>query len=88
MTLGQTLAVACIAAVSFAFALDAHQRRWHRSREVKALYALAAVLGAAGLADWLVAIGWWRIACALGLFACVAAIAVGMAVITIEERDQ
>lgn len=88
MTLGQHLGLACIAAVSFAMALDAYQQRWTRSREVVALYALAVVLGLAGLAHWLVSIGWWRIACAIGVFACFAAIAVGMAVIEFEERDR
>lgn len=88
LTLGQTLGLGCIAAVSFAMALDAYQQRWTRSREVVALYSLAAALGLAGVAEFLVSVGWWRIACAIGLAACLLAIAVGMAVIHVEERDR
>ncbi|RTL08437.1 MAG: hypothetical protein EKK62_07715 [Acidimicrobiia bacterium] len=86
MTLGQYLGALAIVAASFGLALDAYQRRWYRSREVKGLYALAVVLAVAGLVDFLVSVGWWRIAAALALFGCVALIAVGMAIISAEER--
>lgn len=81
MTLGQTLGLGCIAAVSFGFAATT-DRTAHR------LYAVGGALGVAGLAHFLVSIGWWRVACAVGVFACFAAIAVGMAVIEFEERDR
>lgn len=81
LTLGQTLGLGCIAAVSFGFAATT-DRTAHR------LYAVGAALGVAGLAHFLVSIGWWRVACAIGVLASFAAIAAGMATIYVEERGQ